>query len=713
VNYLQIFFYKPLFLYRTDVFFIIFDILVAHTETKGMKIYKLPLCLLLMLFIGCGEKTTEKTDISRFDADSLAIVDKALKLRWERKYPEGIALLDSAFTLPYDNNGDGGSPDQLNHFEARRLASQAVRQLMFAFNSSKEYESGIIHLDSLLSLPKVLVSEECRRELLVSKAQMLQGLGKHADACLMLDSAMLLPSNDDLQSELFVTITAGVTYRWVDSTATKAEPALERAAEAMRHAGYDGTMLYPQAMANLAAIYMQKAQYKKSIDLCHEVIDICDRNYYIRGAIIATTNLSAMYDLLGSQEEAVRYNTLGLRYLQRDSTAYGLAGDLYLKRAVLLRDSCSRDSVQRIFAVADYNYGKARNLRGQLRVELERMNTWMNVPDSLPVILATYRKRYDEVPGYMQLFWHENYGKALMMSNRKKEAIPVFEKGLAIARKEEDKHREQDISRQLLECYLLEGKVAEAQELFPHYEAVNEAVAADTKIRELALANIHYETEKKEQRNVLLAAELALSKNANRFNIFCAIAVILLLLMFTGWLLARQRALRLKNEIAGKESEIAAKEAAISRERLSEKEKQLRRLITNRKELSDRNEELLRQLAKIQQESNNGCRLDTVMQSLLPSLLTPVEEELFRRQFAELYPSAVTRLREQLPTVSRQEELYAMLTLLNLNNKEIAQTLGINKDSVTKMRYRLRVKLSLPQGEDVDEYLKRIMSYDS
>lgn len=678
-----------------------------------MKIDKLPLYLLLILLIGCTDKTTEKADLSRFESDSLAIVDKALKLRWDRKYPEGIALLDSAFTLSYDNSASGGSPDGLNHFEARRLASQAVRQLMYAYNSTKEYECGIIHLDSLLSLPNTLVSEECRRELLVSKAQMLQGLGKHEVACLMLDSAMLLPANDDPQSELFVTITAGVTYRWVDSTATKAEPTLERAAEAMRRAGYDGTMLYPQAMANLAAIYMQKAQYKKSIDLCHEVIDICDRNYYIRGAIIATANLSAMYDLLGSREEAIRYNTLGLRYLQRDSTAYGLAGDLYLKRAVLLHDSCSRDSVQHLFAIADYNYGKARNLRGQLRVELERLNTWMNVPDSLPVILSAYQKRYEEVPGYMQLFWHESYGKALMMSNREKEAIPILEKGLAIARKEEEKNSEQNISRRLMECYLLNGKIAEARELHPHYEAINEAVVADAKIRELALANIHYETEKKEQRNNLLAAELALSKNANRFNFFCAVAVILLLLAFAGWLLARQRALRLKNEIAGKESEMAAKEAAISRERLSEKEKQLRRLIANRKELSDRNEELLHQLAKIQQESNNGCQLDTVMQSLLPSLLTPVEEDLFRRQFAELYPSAITRLREQLPSISRQEELYAMLTLLNLNNKEIAQTLGINKDSVTKMRYRLRVKLNLPQGEEVDELLKRIMNYES
>jgi len=668
-----------------------------------MKYYKPLLFLLSLLLVGCGNRATDETELTRFQRDSLATVDKALKLRWERKYTECKSILDSVFTISWGGEGE------LTHFEARRLTSQAIKQLMFLYNSNKESDQGLAHFDSLLAAPNTLVSEECRRELLVGKAQLLMSKSDHTESCRMLDSALMLPKNDDPQSELFTTITAGVTYRWVDSTSTKAEPTLERAMEAMRLAGYDGTMLFPQAMANLAAIYMKKAQYKKSIDLCHEVIDICDRNYYIRGAIIASYNLSEMYGLLGNKEEAMRYNTLGLRYLRRDSTAYGLGGDLYRIRANLMRETHPRDSVLEALREADRKYTLKKDQSARLSIEMERLNTWVDVSDSLPAIVEAFPRLKNDVPGHEQLFWHTSYGNALMAAGNKREAIPVWESALVLARKEEGKKKEHDICRYLMECYLQEGKIKEARALYPKYQAISEEVAAETKIRELALANIHYETEKKEQRNELLATELAFSKSKNRLYLFSGIALLLTLLTLSGWLLSRQRGLRLENELAGREAEMSAKEAEIARERLSEKEKQLRRLITNRKELSDRNEELLRELARIQKESNNGCQLDTVMQSLLPSLLTPVEEDLFRRQFAELYPSAIINLRRAQPHITRQEELFAMLTLLNLNNKEIAQTLGINKDSVTKMRYRLRIKFILPQGEDIEEYLRRIM----
>ena len=47
--------------------------------------------------------------------------------------------------------------------------------------------------------------------------------------------------------------------------------------------------------------------------------------------------------------------------------------------------------------------------------------------------------------------------------------------------------------------------------------------------------------------------------------------------------------------------------------------------------------------------------------------------------------------------------------MLKQNNEEMAHTLGISKPSVSKMRYRIRLKLELPEGTDVDAEIKKIM----
>lgn len=122
-----------------------------------------------------------------------------------------------------------------------------------------------------------------------------------------------------------------------------------------------------------------------------------------------------------------------------------------------------------------------------------------------------------------------------------------------------------------------------------------------------------------------------------------------------------------------------------------------------------RQEERLQLLTEAQAAHKNTCGLDRVMASLQPRLLTSTEEEQFRDSFNALYPTALHRLRTICPRATRSDELLCMLIALKQTNEESARTLGISRPSVLQTRYRLRTKLNLPDGTDLDTEVRRMM----
>ena len=171
----------------------------------------------------------------------------------------------------------------------------------------------------------------------------------------------------------------------------------------------------------------------------------------------------------------------------------------------------------------------------------------------------------------------------------------------------------------------------------------------------------------------------------------------------TGWILMRQRALKLRLQLREQEKKL-------SEQQLRDQSERLQQLITSRQELNNHNEELLRQLAEVQSTHEKTCDLDRVMEKLQPRLLTHEEEEQFRTAFAALYPSALHQLRSICSRATRTDELLCMLIILKQTNEEVARTLGISRASVLQNRYRLRNKLNLPEGSDLDTEIRRLLT---
>lgn len=91
----------------------------------------------------------------------------------------------------------------------------------------------------------------------------------------------------------------------------------------------------------------------------------------------------------------------------------------------------------------------------------------------------------------------------------------------------------------------------------------------------------------------------------------------------------------------------------------------------------------------------------------MPSMILDKDAELqFREVFAQEYPGFVERLRRNFPSLTANNELLCMLIRLYKSNDEIAQALGISRESVVTARYRLRSRFRLPKDADLNEFIQ-------
>jgi DNA-binding CsgD family transcriptional regulator len=87
------------------------------------------------------------------------------------------------------------------------------------------------------------------------------------------------------------------------------------------------------------------------------------------------------------------------------------------------------------------------------------------------------------------------------------------------------------------------------------------------------------------------------------------------------------------------------------------------------------------------------------------TLFTDEEWEKFKVEFAKAYPEFLLTLRQQVEQITPAEERLAALIYLRLSTVQIANTLGISKDSVMRGKRRLRKRLNLPDPVTVEEYI--------
>lgn len=117
-------------------------------------------------------------------------------------------------------------------------------------------------------------------------------------------------------------------------------------------------------------------------------------------------------------------------------------------------------------------------------------------------------------------------------------------------------------------------------------------------------------------------------------------------------------------------------------------------------------EKLIKNLSQSLQKSSLHHIDENLNKSLLSYVLvTDAEWDSFKEDFKKVYPLFYPRLHTVLPNISAAEERLASLILLQMTNKEIANTLGISIDSVARSKRRFKHKLPLEQNDTLESYI--------
>ncbi|WP_346237618.1 transcriptional regulator [Niabella insulamsoli] len=200
------------------------------------------------------------------------------------------------------------------------------------------------------------------------------------------------------------------------------------------------------------------------------------------------------------------------------------------------------------------------------------------------------------------------------------------------------------------------------------------------------------------QHSFNLASASAQREKALRNTILAVIVLVTIIAL----LLYSKKQVRDKNRL----QELQLRQAAAEQKVIAAREKMA--LFT--KNIVDQNKlihSLQQKLSGLQQSSS------ATPEELLPQpLLTEDDWETFKMEFSKAYPQFFDALRQRSTGLTPAMERLSALIFLQLNNYQIANSLGISKDSVSRSKRRLRAVLQLDGDASLETYILSIGSCD-
>ncbi|WP_300699966.1 hypothetical protein [Bacteroides sp.] len=587
--------------------------------------------------------------------------------------------------------------DTLAHENIRSRAVGAMNNVNNIFYFTDRTAAGADWFFRLRRNPPALLKECCLRDMMIFEGY-LRGLAKQPErAEAVMDSARALPVYRKTAENTFRDCSfAASVYYSLPHRQEEMERLLKYAISEGRKDGYIPGVQW--AMNLLGMRYDDLNRFQDAIQLQYQGLEIGaqlkDTALYAR----CYYGLSKLYYKWTLYPQAKYYIDKCLQWKESNLITTTDLGGYYLMQSIIRQKipGYKREKLLQTLALADScsNFTPAGKSRKSL-IALNKAYEWiMDRPYEPQKGLEQIDKYYEQENQVRRGSANALRTIALIRLGRKAEARNAL---LSI---------EEYSNLEYFECL---------DTLMNHYLGQNDeqAILHLTRLREPLLkgymeqkaretmigADVRYKTVQKEQQNQLLTAEVALK--SSRMQTIVILGCALLLLLSAGFLI-RQRTLKLRLRLRAQEQEFSEKQ-------LQEQAERLRQLIASRQELNTHNEDLLRQLAEVQSTRDKSCDLDSVLEKLQPRLFTREEEESFRRAFASLYPSVLHKLRSICANVTRSEELLCMLIVLKQTNEEISRTLGISRSTVLQNRYRLRVKLGLPEGVDIDAEVQAML----
>ncbi len=273
--------------------------------------------------------------------------------------------------------------------------------------------------------------------------------------------------------------------------------------------------------------------------------------------------------------------------------------------------------------------------------------------------------------------------------------------------------------------YKLCKKANQPVEALSYYEsfvAKQDSLFSKEKQKTISELNIKYETAEKEK-------QLAGVESQRKIEQSRAIVLVLSLLMALGlafalivWQRGRRRILEQEKQLLESEKNLLESEKELAESQAILHEIALENAHSDLKSTKEELETTANLLA-LKSQVIEELELRFSNQNLAPSesgppsttstenlrglkILTDRDWSHFRHRFEQNFPGFIDHLKFKFPALSAAEIRLFLLVKLKFDKIEIADTLGISIESVWKSRFRLKKKLEMPDGDDLDDYVR-------
>lgn len=456
-------------------------------------------------------------------------------------------------------------------------------------------------------------------------------------------------------------------------------------------------------------LYWKNGEPEKAITAIQEAIDW----YTARpgtpgdGLIECYNDLSQVYATLELFDKAIEANTLAVEASKKLDN--WTLEEVYRLRAACFSNAGEKDSALFYIQEAIKATPKSAEKYFNLLLRINRLDYYYAAyPDSIAGQLdecCRLLKDTAHIDPFTQNYLYAYHGKALLRTpGHEKEGVEQLERSFRNFQTSHFPEGIISVGDELIRAYIRTGMPDRISSIYSLYTETSDSLRHRARANAAIGANVRYETGRKEQENLVLAAEVSLKQ---RTLIFTRLLVgLLFVFLLVGGMYMRQRQRFLRQVSNARLSQISG--LLQTQQELKEKNESLQgmqeELRQSNEALFEAKQELSRHNASLTQKkavSNLRMKIST-------EIFNSDKEAEFRRSFTAFYPDYIPALHRLSPDITRTDELIAMLIILELSSDEIALTLGISKIGVNKARSRMRKRLGLAGDTKLEDFLKGI-----
>ncbi|MCF6184167.1 MAG: hypothetical protein L3J56_06000, partial [Bacteroidales bacterium] len=294
-------------------------------------------------------------------------------------------------------------------------------------------------------------------------------------------------------------------------------------------------------------------------------------------------------------------------------------------------------------------------------------------------------------------------------------------KAYKLAIKTNDTYYIKETLRLLFELYDKNNKYKNALFFYKTYVTFKDSIDNEKMKKALSDIEIKYQTSEKEKEIIRLKDKELLEKANTRLLI---IGIISLIIIFILIIIRIQTKRKKDSEIQRQKILVHRKEKELVKAKLEHTEIEEKRL---KIELEFKTKQLvthalnMMQKNKLLQEISNHIsaqantldseekkHLFRIKKQLEQGLNIDKDWDLFKIYFEQLNEAFFVKLKEINPKLTGNDFRLCALTKLNLSLKETASVLNISPESAKNARYRLKKKLRLKEGENLNRFLNSL-----